>query len=41
MLLDIRLVDFLHYVLSFGFVDKIPLFKNYQEYKKQSKNEDK
>ena len=34
-----QLVDFLHYVLSFGFVDKIPLFKKYQEYKKTENNE--
>lgn len=34
-----QLVDFLHYVLSFGFVDKIPLFKKYQEYKKSENDE--
>ena len=34
-----QLVDFLHYVLSFGFVDRIPLFKKYQEFKNQENNE--
>lgn len=33
-----QLVDFVHYVMSFGFVDKMPIFKKYQEYKKQEED---
>ncbi len=32
------LVDFVHYVMSCGFVDKMPIFKKYQEYKKKEEN---
>lgn len=34
-----QLVDFIYYVLTFKFVDKIPLFKKYQEYRNESEKE--
>lgn len=33
-----QLVDFLHYLLTLGFIDKMPIFKNYKEYKENEKD---
>ena len=33
-----KLVDYVYYALTLGFVEKFPMFKKYQEYKNNKEN---